>query len=99
MATLLPNDDVSRTALRGYRIFIYSHDHPHPPHVHFGKRRRVSAWDLTTRTCRDEDGFSSREIAEQRTLLETYADAIWNSWNAHWQGRQGDAGEPDQPRR
>jgi hypothetical protein len=62
MATLLPNDEVSREDLRGYRIFIWSHDHPHPPHVHFRKGKQVSSWDLESGTCVDEDGFSSSDI-------------------------------------
>src|SRR5450432_4159450 len=88
MATLLPDAQITRTQLKGYRVFLFSQDHPHPPHVHFGERQRISAWDLTSRACRDEDGFSSREIAEQRTLLVTYADAIWRNWNAYWQAQQ-----------
>ena len=87
MANLLPDTRITRAQLKGYRIFLFSHDHPHPPHVHFGKRKRVSAWDLTSVECRDEDGFSSREIAEQRTLLIRYEDAIWRNWYAHWKNQ------------
>src|ERR1700722_121063 len=39
MATLLPNSSVSRQKLKGYRVFVFSHDHPLPAHIHFGKRR------------------------------------------------------------
>jgi|ERR1041384_1043546 hypothetical protein len=88
VATLLPNDEVPRHALQGYRIFIFSHDHPHPPHIHIGKRRRFSSWDLTTAVCMDDDGFSSSEIREQRTILLTHRDAIWRSWHEHWQRQQ-----------
>jgi hypothetical protein len=88
MATLLPNDEVPRDALKGYRIFIFSHDHPHPPHVHFGKGRRFSSWDLVTGEVRDEDGFSSSDIRTQSKILETYRDAIWRSWNEHWQRQE-----------
>ncbi len=59
MATLLPNAEVSRDALKGYRIFIFSHDHPHPAHVHVGKGRRFSSWDLVTAECTDERIFQS----------------------------------------
>ena len=85
MPTLLPNEDVPRHALKGYRIFIFSHDHPHPAHVHFGKGRRVSSWDLVTVMCIDEGGFSSSEIREQRTILVEYRDEIWGAWHEHWQ--------------
>jgi hypothetical protein len=88
MATLLPNDEVPRDALKGYRIFIFSHDHPHPPHVHFGKGRRFSSWDLASGECRDEGDFSSSEIRTQSKILETYRDAIWRSWNEHWQRQE-----------
>ena len=88
MATLLPNDEVPRHALHGYRIFIYSHDHPHPPHVHFGKGHRVSSWDLVTAECTEEDGFSSSEIREQCTILAEYLDAIWRAWHDHWEHQQ-----------
>jgi hypothetical protein len=91
MATLLPNDEVPRRGLKGYRVFIFSHDHPHPPHVHIGKDRRFSSWDLPSGECRDEDGFSSSEIRKQHTLLETHRDAILRSWHDHWQ-RQNEAG-------
>ena len=69
MATLLPDDRVSRDDLKGHRIFIYSHDHPHPPHVHVGKADRVSDWRLDPLTCLDRDGFSASEIKDQRKLL------------------------------
>jgi hypothetical protein len=85
LATLLPNDEVPRNALMGYRIFIFSHDHPHPAHVHFGKGRRFSSWDLLTTECTDEDGFSSSEIRRQRIILLVHREAIWRSWNEHWE--------------
>lgn len=84
MATLLPDANITREHLKGYRVFLFSHDHPHPAHIHFGKGTRVSAWDLTLQICRDRDGFSSTEIAEQRRLLKTFAEAILRSWNEHW---------------
>lgn len=90
MATLLPNDEVSRDALKGYRIFIFSHDHPHPPHVHFGKGRRVSSWDLVTATCQGNDGFSSSELRDQGRILVEHRDAVWRSWHAHWEQQQQD---------
>ncbi|MGD0541888.1 MAG: hypothetical protein ABSB33_10255 [Tepidisphaeraceae bacterium] len=46
MATLLPNARVPPQKLRGYRGFIFSHDHPRPAHIHFGKRKRFSSWDI-----------------------------------------------------
>ena len=85
MAALLPNDEVPRGNLKGYRVFIFSHDHPHPPHVHFGKGRRFSSWDIASNECREEDGFSSPEIREQRKLLVEHRDAILRSWHEHWQ--------------
>jgi hypothetical protein len=85
MATLLPNDEVTRDALKGYRIFIFSHDHPHPAHVHVGKGKRFSSWDLVTLLCTDEDGFSSAEIRDQRTILTEHRAAVWRSWHEHWQ--------------
>ena len=88
MATLLPNDEVPRDALKGYRIFIFSHDHPHPPHVHFGKGRQVSSWDLDSATCEDDGGFAASDLRDQRKILVDHQDAIWRSWDAHWQ-RQG----------
>ena len=88
MATLLPNDEVPRDALKGYRFFIFSHDHPHPPHVHVGKGRRVSSWDLVELTCAEPDGFNSSELRDQRKILTEHRDAIWRSWNAHWQRQQ-----------
>lgn len=85
MATLLPNDEVPRRALHGYRVFIFSHDHPYPPHVHFGKGRRYSSWDLVTGLCHDEDGFSSSDLRLQATILKAHHDAILRSWHDHWQ--------------
>jgi hypothetical protein len=87
MATLLPNDQVGRDVLKGYRVFIWSHDHPHPAHVHFGKGSRVSSWDLATADCEDEDGFSSSEIRVQARILEEFRDVIWDSWHEHWQNQ------------
>jgi hypothetical protein len=84
----LPKYEVPRDALRGYRIFIFSHDHPHPPHVHFGKGKRVSSWDLMTGAVVDAGGFSSSELREQRKMLIEYSDAIRRSWNEHWQRQQ-----------
>ena len=89
MPTLLPNDEVPRDRLQGYRVFIWAHDHPHPPHVHFGKRERVSGWNLGTGRCVDEDGFSASEVREQGKILAEYRGAIVRSWNAHWQRRRG----------
>jgi hypothetical protein len=89
VATLLPNDEVTRSALHGYRVFIFSHDHPHPPHVHFGKGRRYSSWDLVTIECHNESEFSSVDIREQRRILIEYRDAIWRSWHEHWQRQEG----------
>ena len=88
MATLLPNDEVPRSQLKGYRVFIFSHDHPHPPHVHFGKGRRFSSWDLSSATCVQSGGFSSSEIRVQRTILLDLGDVIWRAWNDHWQRQQ-----------
>ena len=85
MATLLPDDQVTAHDLRGYRIFVFSHDHPHPPHVHLGKGNRYSSWDLITLECVDRGGFSPSEIRTQRIILVKYLDAIWRNWHAHWQ--------------
>ena len=85
MATLLPNEEVAAAQLHGYRVFIYSHDHPHPPHVHFRKATLVSSWDLVTLECIDRGGFSSSEIRLQARILLEYREAIFRSWNAHWQ--------------
>jgi hypothetical protein len=93
VATLLPNAEVSRSALRGYRVFIFSHDHPHPPHVHFGKGRRFSSWDVVTAACIDEDGFSSADIRQQRKMLVEHRDAIVRSWHEHWQRQEVRGGE------
>jgi hypothetical protein len=65
-----------------------SHDHPHPPHVHVGKGRQVSSWDLVTATNVDAGGFSSSDLRDQRTILVEHRDAIWRSWNANWQRQQ-----------
>jgi hypothetical protein len=92
VATLLPNDEVPPPRLQGYRVFLFSHDHPHPPHVHFGKGRRFSSWDIQTLVCRDADGFSSSELRMQRKLLVELLDPILRSWHEHWQ-RQQAAGE------
>ncbi len=88
MATLLPNDEVPRDALKGYRIFIFSHDHPDPPHVHFGKGRQVSIWDLAALRCENDGGFHSSDLRDQRKILTEYRGAIWRSWHAHWQRQQ-----------
>lgn len=93
MATLLPNDRVGRSELRGYRVFVFSHDHPHPAHVHFGKGTRVSSWDLVAKAWRDGDGFSPAEIREQRMILRELAPEIWRSWHAHWQRQRQEGGD------
>jgi hypothetical protein len=85
MATLLPNFRVSRRQLKNYRVFIFSHDHPYPPHVHFGKRKRYSSWHINLLQCVDDDGFSASDIAVQRSLLVEYRDEIIKSWHEHWQ--------------
>jgi hypothetical protein len=85
MATLLPNDEVTDAALHGYRIFIFSHDHPHPPHVHLRKGRRFSSWDFESLMCISRGGFSSPEIALQRRILTEFQGAIRRSWHAHWE--------------
>jgi hypothetical protein len=84
MATLLPNANVSRHNLKGYRIFVFSHDHPHPAHIHFGKGRRFSGWDFQRTECIDAGDFSTSELAVQRSLLIQYGDEILRSWNEHW---------------
>jgi hypothetical protein len=89
MPTLLPNDEVTEADLQGYRIFIYAHDHPHPPHVHFRKGSKASAWEFAALTCRDKGGFSAAELKVQRKLFTKYHDAIWRAWHDHWQ-RQPD---------
>jgi hypothetical protein len=88
MATLLPNSRIGSQYLKGYRVFLFSHDHPHPPHVHFGRRKTFSSWDLTRLECTDAGGFTSRELAVQKSLLATYRDEIVRSWHEHWK-RQG----------
>ncbi len=87
MATLLPDENVSRDDAKGHRIFIYSHDHPHPPHVHVGKGTRVSEWRLETMTCIDADGFSAPEIKGQRKILLEHRESIWERWHVHWQNQ------------
>jgi hypothetical protein len=62
--------------LKGYRIFIFSHDHPHPPHVHFGKRKRFSSWDLVLLTCVSKDGFWSREIDREKVDREKVTSTV-----------------------
>lgn len=89
MATLLPNAEVTSSELRGYRIFIFSQDHPHPPHVHVGKGKRFSSWNLTSVWCADPDGFSSQELRVQRTIISENIEAIWRTWNDYWQRQQG----------
>lgn len=89
MATLLPNEAVTASALRGCRIFIFSHDHPHPPHIHIGKKRRTSKWELAALECIDPDGFSSSELRTQRKMLETWQLEIWRAWNAYWEAQRG----------
>ena len=84
MATLLPNARVAHDRLRGYRIFVFSHDHPHPAHVHFGKSKRFSGWDILSVECTDRDGFSSADLALQRELLVQYQQEILESWHEHW---------------
>lgn len=84
MATLLPDENISSRQIRGYRIFVFSHDPPHPPHVHVRKGKRFSSWDITLMICVDGGGFSSTELAVQRTILEKYRDVIWRNWHAHW---------------
>jgi hypothetical protein len=64
MPYLLPNDEVSRDQLKGYIIFLWAHDHPHPAHVHIRKGRCRSAWDLSTLRCVHRGNFSSSEIRE-----------------------------------
>lgn len=89
MATLLPNSRITRRQLRGYRVFIFSHDHPHPPYVHFGKRRRYSSWDLILLQCIDRDGFSASDISVQEALLIEFREAILESWHEHWRNQNG----------
>jgi hypothetical protein len=84
MPTLLPNQEVSREQLKGYTIFVWAHDHPFPPHVHFRKGKQHSAWDLRTQLCIQKGGFSSSQLREQRTILAEHLDALWRSWHAHW---------------
>jgi hypothetical protein len=84
MATLLPNSSVSRQKLKGHRVFVFSHDHPLPAHIHFGKRRRFSSWDIQQLKCTDPDNFSTSELAVQRSLLIQYAEEILRSWHEHW---------------
>lgn len=85
MAYLLPNDEVSLDKLKGYLIFLWAHDHPHPKHVHFRKSKRRSGWDLDTEECTDPDGFSLSEITQQSKILKKYRAEIWRAWNAHWE--------------
>ena len=59
MATLLPNANVTSHQLKGYRVFIFSHDHPHPPHVHFGRKKRFSRWDIQQLICTDPMAFQN----------------------------------------
>jgi Domain of unknown function (DUF4160) len=85
MATLLPNANITSHQVKGYRIFIFSHDHPHPPHVHFGRKKRFSSWDIQELICTDRDGFSKSELAVQRELLLQYLNEVLQSWQEHWQ--------------
>ena len=89
MAVLLPNDEVSREQLRGYRIFVWSQDHEHPPHVHVRKGRDYSTWDLRSLKCTESGGFSSSELRSQRKILQEFRDPIARSWHAHWKATKG----------
>jgi hypothetical protein len=89
MATLLPNRRVPVSELQGYRIFIFSHDHPHPPHIHVGKKGRTSKWHLVTLECTSPDGFSSPELRVQRKILLTKRLEIWRAWDAYWKDQYG----------
>jgi len=89
LATLLPNAKVPRSRLRGYRVFVYSHDHPVPPHVHVGKGVRVSDWRLDDLKCVDPDGFDRSETLAQQKLLKEFFDEIIEAWREHWEGGAG----------
>lgn len=84
MARLLPDEHISRDDMRGYRIFIWSEDHPYPPHVHVGRSRRVSDWRIDSLECIDGDGFTSSELRGQHTILRKYLPIICK-FHEHWQ--------------
>jgi hypothetical protein len=90
MATLLPNSRVARRVMKGYRVFLFSHDHPHPPHIHVGKRKRYSSWNLDRLECVDGGGFSMRELSLQRSLLVEQRQEIIRSWHEHWDRQNQD---------
>jgi hypothetical protein len=87
MATLLPDENVGASELHGYRIFVFSHDHPRPSHVHVGKGKRYSSWNIMTLQCTDSGGFPSSDIRIQRTILSAHIEAVRRSWHAHWQNQ------------
>ena len=88
MAALLPNDEITREQLRGYRIFVWSQDHEHPPHIHVRKGNEYSTWDLRSLKCTDAGGFSSSELRSQHRLLREFYDQIVRSWHAHWKAKK-----------
>ncbi len=85
MSILFPNEEVSRDQMKGYRIFIWSHDHPHPPHVHLRKGKAYSTWDLRDLTCVNRGEFSSSELRAQAKLLQELHPAVLRSWHGYWQ--------------
>jgi hypothetical protein len=88
MATLLPNDDVPREKMRGYRIFVWSQDHENPPHVHVRKGKEYSTWDLRSLKCVESGKFSSSQLRSQRKLLQDFYDQIVESWHDHWKNKK-----------
>ena len=73
--------------MKGYHIFIWSHDHPHPPHVHFRKGKSYSTWHLQTFRCIDTGGFPLSDLRTQAKLLQKFHEEVLRSWNAHWQAQ------------
>lgn len=89
MAVLLPNAAVRQAKMRGYRIFVWSHDHPHPPHVHVRKGTSYSTWLLPELRCIDPGDFDSSEIRAQSKLLREFHAELLRSWHDHWQNQEG----------
>ena len=85
MATLL--------RIKDFRVFVYSHDHEYPPHVHVQTVNGLSKWELKTWQCVERTkGCKANELRKIRQMLMQNEHRLLEKWHEHWQRARGGEG-------
>lgn len=72
----------------GYRVVIYTHDHP-PPHVHVLSAGRAAKYSLSPVRLMDNEGFLSRELRRIERIIVDNQGLLLDAWSEIYGDTEG----------